>query len=164
MRTGVSVALLTAAMILTTVGEAPALDLHRYWDQRCGECHGHAGAFARRFLSVRDGELQGRHPVGDMRLFLRNHGVPAGEVDAVYAMLLAQASSPGGFDSRCGSCHGSAAELARGSLVLRDGVLRGVRSSRPVAEFLRDHAGLRPEEVTFFTDLLTRVEREVNRP
>jgi hypothetical protein len=135
---------------------------HAFWDQRCAECRGHA-AFARRFLSAEDGELRGRRPAGDLRLFLRNHGVPAGEVEAVYAMLLAQASGEPRFKSKCAGCRGSAAELARGSRAVRDGVLHGRRTGRPVDEFLDSHADLGTEEVSFFAELLVRVEQEVHR-
>ena len=39
-------------MLATTlpVQSAFALDVHNLWDDRCQECHGHAGAFARAYL------------------------------------------------------------------------------------------------------------------
>jgi hypothetical protein len=111
------------------------------------------------------GELRGQHPAGDLRLFLSNHGVPAADVEAVHAMLLAQASGEPDFATRCGGCHGTAAALARDRLEVRDGLLVGRGSGRPVAAFLQaGHAGLTPEDAARLTEVLARVEREVHRP
>jgi hypothetical protein len=152
-----------AVFFLMAASAASALDLHAFWDQRCRECHGHAAAFARQFLTVSEGELRGRHPAGDLRLFLRHHGVPPADVEAVYAMLLAQASSEPEFAPRCSGCHGTAAAFARSALAFRDNRLVG-REGRPVEEFLPGHMGLTAEEAARFSTLLTRVEREVHRP
>ena len=73
---GITVVLLTPAV------EAAGVDLHRMWDDRCFECHGHAAEFARRSLSVSSGELQGRHHIHDLRRFMRNHYVADSEIDA----------------------------------------------------------------------------------
>lgn len=141
-----------------------AADLHHFWEQTCGDCHGHAADWARRFLTVQDGKLQGRHHKDDLLVFLQHHYLPQDLVQPMYGMLLAQASTGPRFRERCGRCHESAVELARTSLVVRDGVLQGRQSGRPVAEFLPRHAklGLTAEDVAFFTDVLTRVEREVH--
>lgn len=152
-----------AIVFLAAIGPASALDLHAFWDQRCRDCHGHAGAFARRFLAVSEGELRGRHPAGDLRLFLGHHGVPAADVEAVYGMLLAQASAAPEFASRCSGCHSTAAAFARSALALRDNRLLG-RDGRPVAEFLPGHTGLTADEAARFVELLTRVTQEVHRP
>lgn len=56
------------------------------------------------------------------------------------------------------------AALVRDHLVVRDGVLQGRESGRPVADFLTRHGNLKPDEVPFFVGLLTRIEREVNSP
>lgn len=50
-------AALACAFMLLAAGSASALDLHRYWDDRCAECHGHSASFARQRLSVVDGKL-----------------------------------------------------------------------------------------------------------
>lgn len=157
-----------AALVILAVSPAAAatdtVDLHAFWDQSCAGCHGHAAQFARKFLSIENGELGGRHHRDDLMLFLRNHGVPEARVKPVYDMLLAQAGADPKFKARCGGCHETAAELARKTLVARDGVLQGRDSGRPVAEFLKRHGRLKPEEVPFFVDLLTRIEREVHSP
>lgn len=162
MRTVFALAFLVPLLLPTSPGKAT--DLHQFWEQTCGDCHPHAGAFAQRFLTMKDGKLQGRHHTDDLIVFLQHHYLPQNLVQPMYEMLLAQASTGPRFKERCGRCHESASDLARESLVVRDGVLHGRESGRPVAEFLPRHAklGLTPEDVTFFTDLLTRVEREVH--
>lgn len=151
-------ALLGAALLTNA---AYATDLHRLWDDRCVDCHGHAGEFARQHLQVVSGELIGRHHA-DLRRFLYNHYLPDAEVDAVYAMLRAQADTTAQFAQRCSSCHKRAAAFARSSLQLRSGKLVGVQTGRPVEEFLRQHRDLTPDDAEFFTALLTRVHREVD--
>jgi len=127
-------------------------------------CHGHAGDFARKFLSVSDGELQGRHHVHDLRQFMHNHYLAGREVDAVHDMLLAQVTIPARFKDECGSCHETAAKFVRDTLVLHDGVLYGRASGRPVRGFLEHHRNLGPNDVNFFIGLLTRVAQEIYRP
>ncbi|MBP2296254.1 hypothetical protein [Azospirillum rugosum] len=162
MRTVLALAFFVPGLILA--GPGKATDLHRFWEQTCGDCHPHAGAFAQRFLTVKNGKLQGGHHKDDLLVFLNHHYLPQDLVQPMYEMLLAQASTPPRFKERCGRCHETAADLARESLVVRDGVLQSRESGRPVAEFLPRHAklGLTPEETAFFVDLLTRVEREVH--
>lgn len=157
-------ALALAATLLGAAGAGAATDLHRFWDQTCGDCHGHAADWARKFLTVAsDGTLQGRHHKDDLLRFLGNHHVPQDLVVPVYEMLRAQAQTDPRFRTMCGRCHEGAADLARQSLELRDGVLVGRESGRPVADLLPGHAMLRlsPEDTTFFIDLLTRVRLEV---
>lgn len=152
------------AVLATPAGGAPGIDLHWLWDDRCAECHGHAGDFARKFLRVSGGRLQGRHHVDDLYGFLHNHYLAGNEVDSVYKMLFAQASNQARFKDECSSCHDTAAGLVRNTLELRDGVLCSRNSGRPVGDFLNHHRGLTPEDAGFFTNLLTRVAREVYRP
>jgi mono/diheme cytochrome c family protein len=160
MRIPVSVFVVTVVVSLTT--DATATDLHHFWDQTCADCHGHSADFSRRFLTVEDGKLTGRHHKNDLFTFLSNHHLPPDLVVPVHDMLLAQASTAPRFRDRCGSCHETAAALARDSLAIQDGVLYGKEAGRPVAEFLKRHARLQPGEIPFFVDLLTRVEREVH--
>ncbi len=156
-------AMLAVAVLMAPAAGAAGIDLHRMWDDRCAGCHGHAGDFARK-LTVSDGELQGRHHVHDLRLFLRNHYPADSEVDAVYNMLLAQASNEAKFRSECSACHGTAAEFVRSALELRDGVLHARASGRPVLQFLSEHRQLGAADVQAFAQLLTRVAGEVYRP
>ena len=151
---------LTILTSMTT--DATAIDLHRFWDQTCAECHGHSADFSRRFLTVEDGRLTGRHHKDDLLSFLSNHHLPPDLVAPVHDMLQAQASTEPRFRDRCGSCHETAAALARDSLTIQDGVLYGKGTGHPVAEFLKRHGRLQSNEIPFFVDLLTRVEREVH--
>jgi hypothetical protein len=152
------------AVLLPTAAEAAVTDLHQMWDDRCYECHGHSAEFARKFLSVSNGELHGRHHVHDLQRFMQNHYVADGEVEAVYLMLYAQASTQARFKDECSVCHESAAVFVRRSLEFRDGVLYGRKSGLPVRRFLDHHRGLDPDDVEFFSLQLTRVANEVYRP
>lgn len=155
------------ALFLTAGGPpAEALDLHRLWDEQCAECHGDAADFARKALTLADGHLQGRRPQRDIASFLLRHQgeLPSGVTEAVYAMLLAQAGTPPLFREKCAICHHKAAELARDTLIRRDGVLIGRYTGRDIGAFLTNHGRLDGEEVTFFVDLLSRLEGEVHHP
>lgn len=122
---------------------APAIDLHQFWDGRCSACHGHAGPFARSHLTVRDGRLVGRHNA-DLKTFLTQHESGATQADGIYTMLLAQAQTKPIFQQKCAGCHETAAEFARTSLTLRDGVVVGKSNGKPIAEFLTKHGKLVP--------------------
>ncbi len=155
---------LFATVLATPAAAASGLDLHWLWDDRCADCHGHSGDFARRFLSVTGGELQGRHHVHDLRQFMHNHYLAGNEVDAVLNMLLAQANNPARFKGECAACHDTAAVFVRNSLELRDGVLYSRDSGRPARDFLVHHRQLNSDDASFFVNLLTRVAHEVYRP
>jgi hypothetical protein len=152
------------AILITPVVEATGLDLHWLWDDRCAECHGHAGKFSRKYLSVSNSELQGRHHVHDLRRFLQNHYLIKTEVDAVYNMLLAQANTRPRFKNECSSCHQSASSFVRESLQIRDGLLYSRESGQLVQRFLKHHRSLEVKDIEFFTQLLMRVAHEVYRP
>lgn len=136
-------------------------DLHDYWDTRCRECHGDAGAFARRTLRVENGRLVGTHHTNDLDRFLRNHYLTDELVAPVTAMLTAQAQTAPRFRTHCAGCHGSAAEFARRSLALRNDVLIGKATGRPVVQTLREHGGLAPADADAMVGTLTRVLGEV---
>jgi len=141
---------------------ASGVDLHAYWDSRCRHCHDDAGPFARSTLSVDNrGQLQGRHHRADLERFLHQHHLADDLVKPVTAMLAAQVTTPPLFKQHCAGCHVSAAEFARKSLVLRDNVLTGRASGRPVDDYLHSHGGLAPEQVPEMVKTLTRVLAEV---
>jgi hypothetical protein len=136
-------------------------DLHALWDDRCIDCHGHAGDFARDFFSVLDGDLIGPHRQGkELRTFLHHHYAPEAMVEPLYAMLLAQARRPPLYRINCAGCHGTAATFVRKNLELRDGVLYGRAVKRPMTEFLEHHGGLGSEERRIVVDSLTRLAQE----
>ena len=136
-------------------------DLHDYWDGRCKDCHGDAGAFARRTLRVEQGRLVGAHHGTDLETFLRSHYLTDELVAPVMQMLQAQASTSPVFRERCAGCHGNAAEFARQSLAMKDGQLIGRASQRPVQDYLRRHGGLASEQVPAMVKTLERVLGEV---
>jgi hypothetical protein len=141
---------------------AAGIDLHDYWDQRCQSCHGHSSEFARRFLRVENGRLLGAHHRTDLDVFLRHHYLSDDLIAPVSAMLMAQVTTPPLFRDLCSRCHGSAAEFARKSLTLRDGVLVGRASGRRVADYLASHGELAPADVPIVADSLARVRQEVS--
>ncbi len=165
MRSGVfKAAVLTGVLLLTTKAGATGIDLHWMWDNRCAECHGHSAEFARKFLQVKNDRLQGRHYVENLRLFLRNHYVSAGEADTVYEMLLAQVRTEPRFKHECANCHGQASTFVRSTMLLQNGVLLSRESKQPISRFMDDHRGLQADDIEFFVNLLTRVAGEVYWP
>ena len=133
------------------------------WDNRCEECHGEADEFARKFLWAVDGQLQGRHHVDNLRLFMRNHYIPKHKIDEIHKMLLEQANNPARFETECNSCHSSAEQFIRKSIVIKAGELTGLESGVSVREFLQTHRGLQQVDVDFYTRLLTRVLNDIDR-
>lgn len=138
-----------------------AVDLHAYWEQRCQGCHGHAGEFARRFLAVEEGRLVGQHHRQDLDRFLRQHYLADRLVQPVTAMLMAQVTTPPLFAQRCAGCHGPAADFARTRLALKNGVLVGTGTGRPVLDTLATHGRLTAQEAAQVTESLQRVYGEV---
>lgn len=155
---------LIATVLMTPSVWAAGIDLHWLWHDRCADCHGHSADFARKFLSVSGDELQGWHHVYDLRRFLHYHYLAGNEVDAVYNMLLAQAGSQARFKGECSSCHDTAVNFVRETMVFHDGVLFSRASGYPVRDFLAHHRNLEPDDVDFFMKVLTRVAHEVYRP
>jgi hypothetical protein len=143
--------------------EAGAREIRAEWDNRCEECHGEADEFARKFLWVIDGQLQGQHHIDNLRLYMRNHYIPKHLIDEIYNMLLTQANSPARFKSECSSCHNSAEEFIRRTIFIKAGELTGAESGIAVREFLKTHQGLQQTDVEFFTKLLTRVLNDIYR-
>ncbi|MDH3448228.1 MAG: hypothetical protein OEO18_08815 [Gammaproteobacteria bacterium] len=76
-------------------------------------------------------------------------------------LQLASASPATRFQDECGQCHGEAVEFVRESLTVRNGALIGQYSEMPLVDFLKTHQGLKPADVKFYADLLTRVASEI---
>lgn len=155
--------LLLLTLALTALSAAAdGVDLHHYWDQRCEGCHGHAGAFARRFLRIDNGRLVGAHHKNDLGLFLRNHYLTDALVGPISAMLMAQVASRPLFSEKCAGCHGNASEFARNALLIKDGVLVARANGHKVVDYLATHGKLNPNEVQIVVTNLTRVQMEVS--
>jgi mono/diheme cytochrome c family protein len=151
-----------AAQTPRLAAEATPQDLHLYWDDRCQGCHGHAGEFARRFLRVHEGQLQGQHHRQDLSRFLSQHYLSDALVGPVSAMLVAQVTSPALFKPQCARCHESASAFARQSLLWQGGVLVGRASGKPVADYLVHHGGLAATQIPVVVEELSRVLNEVS--
>ena len=154
--------LLLIAATISPLALPATVDLHAHWDQRCQSCHGHAGAFARRFLRIENDQLVGAHHNSNLDAFLRNHYLNDELVAPVTAMLKAQVASRPLFNQKCAGCHGTAAEFARLSLLIKDGVLIRKSNGRKVVDDLASHGRLKPDEVQIVIDSLTRVRLEVS--
>ncbi|MFA9419410.1 MAG: hypothetical protein ACERLB_04610 [Gammaproteobacteria bacterium] len=159
---GISRYILFAILLLFTNFSTAGTDLHWLWDDRCAECHGHSADFSRQFLQVSDGQLQGPHHTRNLKLFLRNHYAPAGEVEAIYDMLLAQVTTAPRFKVECSNCHDSASQFIRDSIIVQNGELISRESGEPVREFMQTHRRLKQDDIEFFMNLLARVAGEVN--
>ena len=135
---------------------SPDIDLRRFWEQRCQDCHGPAGDFARRHLGVENGQLVGRHHRRDLARFLRQHEMGPQHADDIMIMLLGEALAAPLFQQRCGRCHQSLQDLARSSIVPRIGVPVARSSGKPLPDFLQQHARLQPEDTPVIVDMLTK--------
>lgn len=76
-------------------------------------------------------------------------------------LQLASATSSARFQEECSQCHGDADEFVRESLTFKNGVLTGQSSEMPLVDFLNSHRKLKPDDVNFYADLLTRVAGEI---
>ncbi|MBE9553969.1 MAG: hypothetical protein IMF05_10945 [Proteobacteria bacterium] len=129
-----------------------------YFEQ-CGNCHGSADALLEERAILKSGVLLGRSSNRDIRTFLGSHfGQRSSEdVDIVYREILRVARGGGRFKQQCAICHVSAEELARKSLILRDGELYGRYSGRRIADYLTGHGRLATQEdAVFFEQVLRR--------
>lgn len=150
----VSITLLLLVLIPFESGsrDAPAI-----WDSRCEECHGDPAPFAEKYLWNIDGQLQGRHHINDLDLFLHNHYLPDHEIQVINEMLLAQASSAQRYHDECGECHGDAGEFVENSLWVTRTDVTAMGIGKEIGEFLPDHRGLGPEDVIFYRKLFARI-------
>lgn len=144
-------------MLVVAPLAAQARDVHVEWEDRCLECHGHAGAFARERLDVVDGVLVSDHWGPDVGRFLANHHTTPETLGPITAMLVAQATTPPVYAERCARCHGRAADLVRQSVERRDGQLVLAASGRPLADLLARHGGLGPGELDTVLESLDRL-------
>jgi hypothetical protein len=137
-------------------GGAGALDVHALFEQRCGQCHGHAGLFAREALRLEGGVVVGAKSGKAVSAFLPGHygRLTADEATALTEAFLLQIRRGGLYEKKCRVCHDPAKELARRRLVVEEGVLRGRYSGRDVAAFLKTHGRLTPDEVGVLTEML----------
>lgn len=154
---------LALVFLMSASCTANARDAYASWDNRCEECHGDADLFARKYLWVVDGQLQGRHHIDDFQQFMRKHYTPAHEVDKMTAMLQAQANNMARFATECSSCHGSANDFVRASISTWGEGLTGVETGIPITEFLPSHQEMGEDNAAFFKRLIERVISQIGR-
>ena len=137
---------------LTAADEA--FNVHDLFEERCGDCHGHAGSFARERLVIVDGVLRSRGTDADIADFLPTHLglLDADEAAAVHDLFLGIVEAGGLYELKCRMCHARARVLARARLIIEGDRLVGRYSGIDVATFLKSHGRLSPEEA----DLMTR--------
>jgi mono/diheme cytochrome c family protein len=142
----------TACALIGEVARAQDADLHKVFEQRCSQCHGHAGKFARESLQIVDGSVVGS-PGLDLERFLQRHkgGLPPEQVRALLDMFRAQIEAGAFFQQNCRICHGSAYDFARLKLIEREGELWGRYSDHLIREFLPGHAGMSNSEASEMT-------------
>jgi len=148
------IAILLLALIPIEAGSRDALAI---WDSRCEECHGDPAEFAGKFLWNIEGQLQGRHHVDNLSLFMGNHYIPDHEIESIHSMLLARANSPLRFEAECGDCHGDASEFVEQSIWVRGSEITAMEAGVDVSEFLPTHQKLQPEDISFYRKLFARI-------
>jgi hypothetical protein len=151
-RVCIAILLLALIPIAASSRDAPAI-----WDSRCEECHGDSVIFAGKYLWDIEGQLQGRHHIDNLKLFMGNHYIPDHEIDAIRNMLLDQANSSVRFNAECTSCHGGAREFVEKSIWVGGSRVTGLETGREVDDFLPTHQELQPEDVDFYKKLFARI-------
>ena len=168
-RSGAAIVWLAAMLLsMTAQSGTPAYsaDPHEIFESRCALCHGeHAGRFTRESIVLRDGVLQGRNSGAALEPFLASHvgGQDAETVALLTEMFRLQLASGGLFEARCRICHERARDLARLTLVLRNGGLIGRYSGRDIRSFLDRHGRLSAREAETLHALL-RWQLETAKP
>ena len=150
----VSIAILLLALIPI---EAGSRDAQAIWDSRCEECHGDPAIFAGKYLWDIEGQLQGRHHIDNLNLFMGNHYIPDHEIEAIRNMLLAQANSSMRFNTECSGCHGGVQEFVEKSIWVGGSGVTGLETGMDVSDFLPTHQELQSEDADFYKRLFARV-------
>ncbi|WP_299879069.1 hypothetical protein [uncultured Sulfitobacter sp.] len=139
-------------------GGTSADDFHQTFEARCMKCHGHSGDFARRMLTLKDGNVLGGEEQ-HLRPFLERHqgGLSTTEIALFLDTFKTQLSSESFFQDRCYTCHGRAYTFVRLNLIQRDGVLIGRYTGFDTQRFLLDHARLTEREAEWMYDRLSAI-------
>jgi hypothetical protein len=148
-----------AVLLWVLPATAQPLDPHQIYERSCSRCHGaHAREFVNDNLIRSDGEIVGRKTSRDVRIFLEaGHGnLTPQEIETLFVQFESMLATGGLFQKKCRICHDRAARFARLNLVERDGRLVGRYSGRDIAEFLKGHGRLNPDEVDSMIATLIR--------
>ncbi|MEP3275840.1 MAG: hypothetical protein ABJN26_14675 [Stappiaceae bacterium] len=152
---------LLITVFVWTVGIAVAQqsDPHQIYEQNCGGCHAaHAGDFAFESTVATENGLVGKQSARLLSDLLEaGHGKLTAEESGILIRHLENILKSGRvYRDKCINCHDSAVELARGQLIVRDGVLVGRYSDRDIAKFLSGHGRLTEAEVTTIVEVFER--------
>jgi hypothetical protein len=139
-----------------TMAQSLIGDPHALFEDRCGRCHGHAGAFALEKLTIENDEVVGQRSGKVVLKTLASHFGRLTDVEArqVVDMFRRQIEAGGLYQTKCRICHDPAKDFARRTLMLRDGQLFGRYSGRPVVDLLSYHGRLQDDERMVLLDML----------
>lgn len=138
------------------IAQSQIVDPHALFEDKCGRCHGHAGAFALEKLTIAKGEVVGQRSGKVVLKTLASHfgRLADSEARQVVDMFRRQIEVGGLYQSKCRICHDPAKDLARRTLIMRNGQLFGRYSGRPVVDLLSYHGRLRDDERKVLLDML----------
>ena len=145
-------------LCLPMAAQSQPIDPHALFEATCGRCHDHAGDFARETLTVEAGEEVGRQSGKPVLITLASHfgRLSDAEADLIVDMFRRQILSDRLYKAICRFCHDPAKDLARQTLILREGQLFGRYSGRSVEDFLSYHGRLQGDELKTVLDMLAR--------
>ncbi len=152
------IALAILAAPAAPAAEPPAPDFHALFEERCLSCHGHAGAFARAHLTLRDGVVRDRLGRDVRRTLARHHGgLTAQEIDLFVRVFARQIEADGLYEEKCGKCHASARDLARDKLLATPDGLVGRYTGRDIGKFLLGHGRIDADQAAALTEALRAI-------
>ena len=136
--------------------QSQPIDPHALFEEKCGRCHEHAGTFARKSLTVENGEVVGlRSGKAALKTLTSHFGkLSDAEAELIVDMFRRQIESGGLYESKCRLCHDPAKNLARQTLIIRHGQLTGRYSGRSIETFLSRHGRLEGDELAVMLDML----------
>lgn len=107
-------AVVTFLLCLPMAVQSQPIDPHALFEEKCGRCHEHAGAFAREKLTIENGEVVGLRSGKPVLKTLASHfgRLSNEEAELVVDMFRRQIESDGLYESKCRLCHDPANELA----------------------------------------------------
>ncbi|MEM8948667.1 MAG: hypothetical protein AAGA21_16435 [Pseudomonadota bacterium] len=144
-------------LYLPMVAHAQPIDPHALFEEKCGRCHEHAGTFARETLTIENGEvvrLRSSKPV--LKTLASHFGkLPDAKADQIVDMFRHQILSGGLYESKCRFCHDPAKDLARQTLIMREGRIIDRYTGQSVEDLLSYHGRLESGEQQVMLDMLT---------
>lgn len=149
--------ILASLLCLPMIARSQPVDPHALFEEKCGRCHEHAGAFALETLSIEDDEVVSQRSGKRVLDTLNGHfgKLDRTEADLIVDMFRRQIVSGGVYKAKCRICHDPAKDLARQTLIIRQGQLIGRYSGCVTEDFLNDHGRLQGNERRVVLDMLT---------